>query len=1034
MKTIFQFQYARLLCFTFFLVLVHALHLQAQCSVWIDFTDESVVPDGCGTVWTEDNEPIDLQIIAVDDTQYTCSSSEADCTHTKDENGLALENSVLELEIGSLVNMYKLHVGFSAPIEEGNASLSLFNGNILLETVLPNSFGYFIFQDAAVLQQATKVELFVCEGIVEVFALSYDCLGINQGGANYCNMFDSMDILSLGGNFDENEALLSIGDGVLVYQEPVYDLFYSSSWWLGISVLDNDIFGNPFSTGKNVKMHGSLRFDFSSLPDPVQKVQFAVEKPFLNPTDYWQPINIRVNGEDLVIAQNIWDLTSIAPNVSLSVTGTSPQIVTLTGEIEELVIGAHNTHLSLFCYETGIPVQEEQDNCLFFEGVVEGSYETKNDFKEGDFLFAEDGVAVYLQNGNFYNPPFVIGGVEVYSGGPEFGSLEFGNPDFGIKQFMSIDTAAVEFDFGGHTEQVVSVNLSYIGNAGILQINNETWHEGYFSDMPTEIADGVSLTVTYDATTLMGELSLEGNIRRMTIGSTSMWIDDVCFETAPYILPDNACFDFDDLFFTRFGSRSFVTDAYTGEMIYNYEGLPISLEGNQVGGEESVGAVHFNVSDDGSGHVFVEDGGVGFDFGAIGKTVTSVSFEYENNGTFNLTINNLPTIEVVNSEIVGDIPDGFLIVIDTATVSITGAVEKLIIGGEPILIDNLCYTAMEIEDAVWPGDTNSDGVANNFDLLPIGIAYINEGSPRINPTLDWVGQAADDWIGNNLASGVNYKHIDCNGDGEILLDDLEGIIQNYGKTHAKSGGKSGSPDDAPLYVELPEETLNNGDKLTAPIILGTMDIPVTDVHGIAFTVNFDSELVDAQSVAVSFEDCWLGTEGENLVTLSKSFGEEGVIDVAITRLDQVNQTGYGTIGTLTGIIDNIAGKKKIQQDLVVTVSNVRAISADETDVPVFPTADTVIVTDIQSEIVTASIEVFPNPATSHVFLRVPEYEKLQTIEVFNSVGKLQNVLYPNSTNNSEVLQLELSDLQSGMYFLRMDYDGVLVSKKLWVLE
>jgi len=1041
MKTIFQFQYARLLCFTFFLVLVHALQLQAQCSVWIDFKDESVVPDGCGTVWVEDNTPIDLQIIAVDDAQYTCSSSEADCTHTKDENGLALENSVLELEIPSLTNIYKLHVGFSAPIEEGDASLNLFNGNTLLQTVLPNSFGYFIFQDAAVLQQTTKMELFVCEGIVEVFALSYDCLGINEGEVNYCNMFDSMDILSLGGNFDENEALLSIGDGVLVYQQPIYDLFYSSSWWLGISVLDNDIFGNPLATGKNVKMHGSLRFDFSPLSDPVQKVQFSVEKPFLNPANYWQPINIRVNGEDLVIAQNIWDVTSIAPNVSLSVTGTAPQIVTLTGEIEELVIGGHNTHLSRFCYETGIPVQEEDDKCLFFEVLGERSYQganaSKSDFRDGGFLFAEDGVAVFFRDGSYFGPSLIepSARVEISTGNPDFGPAVFGNPDFGTGNFMSIDTATVEFDFGGHVEQVVSVDITYsLAGGAKLKVNNETLHiAANFTEMPTQVADGVNLTATYDATTLTGVLSLEGDIRRVTIGSHLMWLDDVCFETTPYVLADNACFDFNDLYFTRFGARIFGTDAYTGEVIFNYDGLPISIEGNQTGGEATVGHLNFNVLDDGSGHVFVEDGGVGFDFGAIGKTVTSVNFEYENNGTFNLTINNLPTIEVVNYEIVGDMPNGFLIVIDSMTVSITGAVEKLIVGGEPILIDNLCYTAMGIAGAVWPGDTNSDGIANNFDLLPIGIAYGSMGSPRINPTLAWVGQAADEWT-DVLVDGVNYKHIDCNGDGEILLDDLEGIIQNYGKTHAKSGGKSGSPDDAPLYVELPEETLNNGDNLTAPIILGTMDIPVTDVYGIAFTVNFDSELIDPQSVAVSFEDCWLGTEGENLITLSQPFGEQGVIDVAITRIDLMNQTGYGTIGTLTGIIDNIAGKKKVQQDLVVTISNVRAISADEAEIPVFPTADTVIVTDIHSEIVAASIEVFPNPATSYVFLRVPEYEKLQTIEVFNSVGKLQNVLYPNSTNNSDVLQLELSELQAGMYFLRVNYDGVLVSKKLWVLE
>ncbi|MEZ4888288.1 MAG: DUF5011 domain-containing protein [Chitinophagales bacterium] len=329
---------------------------------------------------------------------------------------------------------------------------------------------------------------------------------------------------------------------------------------------------------------------------------------------------------------------------------------------------------------------------------------------------------------------------------------------------------------------------------------------------------------------------------------------------------------------------------------------------------------------------------------------------------------------------------------------------------------------------VWPGDTNNDGIANNFDLLPIGIAYGNTGSPRVNPTLAWVGQVADDWT-DTLADGVNYRHIDCNGDGEILLNDIEGIIQNYGETHAKKSSNSGSSDDTPLYVELPDSDLNQGDSLTAPIIFGTAEIPATNVYGIAFTVNFDSELVAPESVAVTFEECWLGTEGSNLITLSQPFGEEGAIDVAITRIDLTNQTGYGTIGTLTGIIDNIAGKKSAQQDLTVTISNIRAISANETEIPVFPTADTVIVTDIRESLVNDSIEMFPNPAKNHLSVRIPDLQKVHSLQLYNLVGGLEKNWTVEELSPQNVLQLDLSKLQSGVYFLVVDYDGVLVSRK-----
>src|SRR6185295_12937804 len=66
-------------------------------------------------------------------------------------------------------------------------------------------------------------------------------------------------------------------------------------------------------------------------------------------------------------------------------------------------------------------------------------------------------------------------------------------------------------------------------------------------------------------------------------------------------------------------------------------------------------------------------------------------------------------------------------------------------------------------DSVWPGDANYDGVANNLDLLPIGVAYGSTGTVRPGASNNWVGQAANDW-GISLASGTDYKHIDCNGD------------------------------------------------------------------------------------------------------------------------------------------------------------------------------------------------------------------------------------------------------------------------------
>ncbi len=90
-----------------------------------------------------------------------------------------------------------------------------------------------------------------------------------------------------------------------------------------------------------------------------------------------------------------------------------------------------------------------------------------------------------------------------------------------------------------------------------------------------------------------------------------------------------------------------------------------------------------------------------------------------------------------------------------------------------LVLDNNC---------VWPGDTNADGVVNNFDLLNIGLAYDNIGIIRNGASGNWLGQAATIWQGN-FENGVNYKHADTDGNGIIDQDDKQLIFTNYKKEH-----------------------------------------------------------------------------------------------------------------------------------------------------------------------------------------------------------------------------------------------------------
>lgn len=80
---------------------------------------------------------------------------------------------------------------------------------------------------------------------------------------------------------------------------------------------------------------------------------------------------------------------------------------------------------------------------------------------------------------------------------------------------------------------------------------------------------------------------------------------------------------------------------------------------------------------------------------------------------------------------------------------------------------------------VWPGDADDNGIVDNNDLLPIGLAYGEVGFSRCNFSNDWKAIYSQDWT-DTLPSGTNYKHTDCNGNGIINADDTRLLFRILG--------------------------------------------------------------------------------------------------------------------------------------------------------------------------------------------------------------------------------------------------------------
>lgn len=129
---------------------------------------------------------------------------------------------------------------------------------------------------------------------------------------------------------------------------------------------------------------------------------------------------------------------------------------------------------------------------------------------------------------------------------------------------------------------------------------------------------------------------------------------------------------------------------------------------------------------------------------------------------------------------------------------------------------------------VWPGDANYDLQVNNLDILTIASAFGSSGPVRPSASLLWVGQPCIDWT-DTLVTGLNVKHADCDGSGNIDFSDTLAVYQNYGMNHparsiqqpmqVMSGGS--------LSVTIANDTIGLNQAIRINIDLGEISDPVS---------------------------------------------------------------------------------------------------------------------------------------------------------------------------------------------------------------
>jgi len=425
------------------------------------------------------------------------------------------------------------------------------------------------------------------------------------------------------------------------------------------------------------------------------------------------------------------------------------------------------------------------------------------------------------------------------------------------------------------------------------------------------------------------------------------------------------------------------------------------------------------------------------DFTNLTDQVFRVDIDFvDEAGEENLSVNGEPVI-VVNEffEAPADIAPGVVMSLTPfpgtmgGTLTFTGLIETIQIGGQEFYIDNICYETITLSN-VWPGDANFDNISNHFDLLNIGLTYGIEGPGRKLSGDDWFATEGPDWAGF-FEDGINYKHTDCNGDGVVNLLDIEVIEGNYGLTHGEYvefNPVESNELDPVLYLDLPEANeIMEGATIQIPIILGSDDIPVEEIYGLAFTIEFQDGVFLNNSFEIEIIDSWLGDPSENLEYIVHNDSNESKLEMAITRTDHINTSGGGVIGFAIGIIDDLAGKTSVE----TSINGIKGIDYSERIIPLNGPVDSVsLITSTTPVELDQQLEVFPNPVneTLNVFTS-GQYDVL-SMKIYNVLG--QQIKEINVSGQHE--QINTSLIENGLYILQVEYEEGLVTRKFEVMH
>ena len=341
--------------------------------------------------------------------------------------------------------------------------------------------------------------------------------------------------------------------------------------------------------------------------------------------------------------------------------------------------------------------------------------------------------------------------------------------------------------------------------------------------------------------------------------------------------------------------------------------------------------------------------------------------------------------------------------------------------------DSLVVGISDSCDLTWPGDANDDLIVDNLDALEIGLGFGLSGNQRSTAGNIWNGYTSFPW--GSTANGISDdKHIDCDGNGWIDLADTISIALNYGfsrpasrfATRSNPKTTGGNPT---LKIDILQDTIAAGGTGNIQVLLGDTLNPVNNFYGLAFTLNFDSSLVDPASLRMNGMGSWTGNVGTNLFTMILNDGIQGKAKAVLSRYNHTTKNGQGlaaSVGFTTRTTYNGT------QQLNFYLSDIKLIDQNNQTYSLTISNDSVVALNPTLDVklnVNQQPKIFPNPFSDFLFIE-SERKDNYTLKIFDLSGKMvfEQIFDGNKSS------INTSKLRAGIYFYELIGKQIFISR------